>query len=227
MGARACHQGAHMGDPAISSPDWTNWKDPEFADKNCTSLLDSGPDANQDNDDYHFLILGVLASLGGSSLNTGGTMLMKRAQMKNAELPPEQQFKQWNGIMVSPTWISGLFSMVAAVGFDLLAITLASQTVIAPLSGCNIVLTMIVGPKVLDGEEVRPVHWAAACVILCGTALAALFGPQASTVYDFAFLERRLTSWGVVVDLSCWVMSFVRPSIPHTTSTHARTYVLR
>jgi multidrug transporter EmrE-like cation transporter len=174
--------------------------------QNCTSLLDPGSGTEEQNDAFLLLVLGLSATLAGSLLNTTGSLLMKLAQDKNGRRVEGGRSPQWNGMVCNITWLGGIAAMMVALPLEAVAITLASQSIVATTAGLGIILTLVVGPKLL-GETVSRADWVASTVILCGTMMCALFGAQSTATYDTHFLLDRWSSATMIVNSCVWVSS--------------------
>ncbi len=163
---------------------------------NCSDLLD----LDLGNEDGANLLAGVLVTFVSSFLNTASTLCMKLAQDREKRKPHEERAYKWNGIIFNWFWLLSFLVLLSSNGAEAVALMLASQSVIAPFAGLNIMLAMVIGPRLL-GEEVRKRDIGACAVILSGTLLCTLFGPQTSIDYDVDYLIARWSSVPMVSNL--------------------------
>ena len=157
---------------------------------NCTSLMSLDLD---DGDAGMNLVLGVFFTMVSSVVDTGAMMLMKLEQLKNKErrAAGTKADTEWNGIVLNKRWLFGLFLMIfVAAPSQGAAVTLASQSVVMPFAGLNIALSMVIGPRML-GERVSRADLTAVAVIILGTVLSTVAGPQTGVHYDAAYVMAR------------------------------------
>merc|ERR1711865_865725 len=129
----------------------------------CAGGADGGPDAKW--------IFGVCVCLLGSLFNTLGFVLQKWAHNWNMELPEDEKWQEFSGLLCHPLWWLGMvFIVVCGIPTDVVAFALLPQSVIAPLSGFTIVCTQVVSPCLL-GERVTWSDIGSAWTILLGCTL--------------------------------------------------------
>jgi len=125
------------------------------------------------------MALAVLASVG----STFGLILQKLAQVQNDALPLEKQYTKTGSLICSPTWILGLVLLVAVpFPLDLVAFSLAPQSLVVPLTGVTLILNQVVAPFLLN-EKVTCIDWAATGVITVGIVFTTAFGSHCSYEY--------------------------------------------
>lgn len=121
----------------------------------------------------------VLASVG----STFGLLLQKWAHVQQAALPDDQKYAESGAAIMSPAWIGGLLLLVAVpFPLDLIAFTLAPQSLVVPLIGVTLVLNQVFAPYVLK-EKVTRLDWIATGVIVSGIICATAFGNHCSYTY--------------------------------------------
>ena len=92
--------------------------------------------------------------------STFGNFLQKWAQNHQASLPDDEKAPVIFSLIISWRWMLGLLLMVVVpLPFDSAAFALAPQSLITPFGGLTLVLTLMLGPRLL-GEtierQVRP-----------------------------------------------------------------------
>ena len=81
-------------------------------------------------------LIGIGLTLLSSLAVALGSIFQKKAHMKNESLEVGHKFKEFGGLLLSPMWIFGLFLMFfMQLPLTLVALTLASQSLIIPLGG--------------------------------------------------------------------------------------------
>lgn len=142
-----------------------------------------GSDCGDDSTAFGLVLLGmglaVLASVG----STFGLILQKLAQLQNDALPPEEQYTKTGSLICSPTWIFGLVLLVAVpFPLDLVAFSLAPQSLVVPLTGVTLILNQVIAPFILK-EKVTCIDWMATAVITVGIVFTTAFGSHCSYEY--------------------------------------------
>jgi len=121
----------------------------------------------------------VLASVG----STFGLILQKMAHVKQEERSEEDKWPEVNGMMCSPYWVVGLVLLVAVpFPLDMVAFTLAPQSLVVPLTGVTLVLNQVVAPWLLN-EKLTRLDWIGTGIICCGIVCATAFGTHCSYTY--------------------------------------------
>jgi len=121
----------------------------------------------------------VLASVG----STFGLILQKMAHIKQEERSEEDKWPEVNGMMCSPYWVVGLVLLVAVpFPLDMVAFTLAPQSLVVPLTGVTLVLNQVVAPWLLN-EKLTRLDWIGTGIICCGIVCATAFGTHCSYTY--------------------------------------------
>jgi len=133
-----------------------------------------------------YVILGmglcVLASVG----STFGLLLQKWAHVQQEGLPDDKKWPESGAAILSPSWILGLVLLVAVpFPLDLVAFTLAPQSLVVPLTGVTLVLNQVFAPFMLD-EKVTRLDWIATGVIVTGIVCATAFGSHCSYTYTLS-----------------------------------------
>jgi drug/metabolite transporter (DMT)-like permease len=169
------------------------------------------------------LMIGVLCCIAASVGATGGNILQKKAQTYQASLPDDKKAPVLFSLIISWRWLLGLLLMVIVpLPFDAAAFALAPQSLITVLGGLTLVLTQMVGPRLL-GEQIDRQEYFYGGVILVGVAIACFSGPTHESVYR---LDDLLDKWGnpafialevlvVAAIAAAWVAIKVYPSHPH------------
>jgi len=139
-------------------------------------------------------------------------LLQKLAQVQNDELPPEEQYTKTGSLICSPTWILGLVLLVAVpFPLDLVAFSLAPQSLVVPLTGVTLILNQVIAPFILK-EKVTCIDWVATAVITVGIVFTTAFGSHCSYEYtvdqmiDFfdPLAFQIAESFFVVSMIFCW-----------------------
>jgi len=121
----------------------------------------------------------VIASVG----STIGLILQKLAHTKQEVLSDDEKWPEYNGIICAPYWVIGLVLLVAVpFPLDLVAFTLAPQSLVVPLTGVTLVLNQVLAPWMLN-EKLTRLDWIATGVICVGIVCATAFGSHCSYTY--------------------------------------------
>ena len=87
--------------------------------------------------------------------STFGNFLQKWAQNHQASLPDDEKAPVIFSLIISWRWLLGLLLMVVVpLPFDSAAFALAPQALITPFGGLTLVLTQMLGPRLL-GETIE------------------------------------------------------------------------
>lgn len=124
-------------------------------------------------------LIGVAMTIVASFLTTLGMLIQK----KSYTAPPERMLK---------VWLIGLALMAVAAVLELSAFGFASQSVIAPLSACNLVVNILLSPCVI-GDHASRADMIATAIVILGCVLAISFGDQ--TVVDHT-IDDMIGYWG-------------------------------
>jgi len=109
-------------------------------------------------------LVGVAMTISASFLTTLGILIQKKSYSE----PPEKMLK---------IWLGGFAMMAFAAFLELAAFGLASQSVLAPLSACNLVCNIILSPCVI-GDKASNGDMFATGIVILGCFLAIAFGDQ-------------------------------------------------
>ena len=146
----------------------------------------AAPVGSLSDDDKWFL--GVVFSIISSVGSTFGTILQKQAQEQQLALPPERRARVIFSLVMTPRWWFGLLLLVfLPMPFDAAALVYAPQSLVTPLGGVTLVLTQVLGPRML-GERVLHIEYATGLVIVLGIVLTTWFGPKDDPEYGFIYM---------------------------------------
>jgi len=137
----------------------------------------------EDSTGVHLVMIGMALAVLASVGSTFGLILQKLAQVQNDALPPDKQYTKTGAIICSPTWMLG-FVLLIAVPFplDLVAFSLAPQSLVVPLTGVTLILNQVIAPFMLK-EKVSMLDWIATGVIAVGIIFTTAFGSHCSYEY--------------------------------------------
>ena len=127
--------------------------------------------------------LGVAASLFSSAGSATGLVVQKFAHNAQEKLPDGEKWPEMNGLIISPLWMFGFFVLVIVpLPFDLVALSMAPQSIVTALTGATIVMVQVIAPWMLS-ERVTRVDWLATLIIVFGCVLTTAFGSHCSEEY--------------------------------------------
>lgn len=128
-------------------------------------------------------ILGILSSTGASFSTASGLVIQKIAHMRTQALPVDKRPPMVFGFIISPLWILGFVLLVICpLPFNLLAVTWAAASLVAPLASVTLVLNQCLAPCTLN-EKLTRTDVAATAVIVSGVVLATAFGTHCESSY--------------------------------------------
>ena len=140
-------------------------------------------------------VYGVISSIGASCATAGGLIIQKMAQVNYQALSVEERPYSVGGFIFAPLWVIGfLLICLVPLPFNLLAVTFAAASLVAPLASVTLVLNQVFAPVVL-GETLSRTDIAGTVVIVCGVVLATIFGSHCESSYtadDLLELYTRL-----------------------------------
>eukprot|EP00658_Telonema_sp_P-2_P032823 TRINITY_DN24212_c0_g1_i1.p1 TRINITY_DN24212_c0_g1~~TRINITY_DN24212_c0_g1_i1.p1 ORF type:complete len:444 (-),score=92.50 TRINITY_DN24212_c0_g1_i1:63-1394(-) len=156
-----------------------------------------------------FVVLGMGCAVVGSVGSTLGLILQKLAQLQNHDAPQEEKYSTSGAIVWSPTWLLGL-AMLILIPFplDLIAFSLAPQSLVVPLTGVTLVLNQVIAPKVLK-ERIRLLDWVATGVIVVGIVLSTAFGSHCSRSYTLDQIKHLFEQTPFLVAEGVFVLTMV------------------
>lgn len=141
----------------------------------------SGEECTGDTDWKVFV--GIGASLLSSAGSAGGLVMQKFAHTAQENLPEDSKWPECNGYICSPMWLGGFVMLVLIpLPFDLVALSMAPQSIVTALTGATIVMVQVLAPYTL-GEVVTRVDWVATITIVVGCFLTTAFGTHCSEDY--------------------------------------------
>jgi len=144
----------------------------------------------------------VVASVG----STVGLILQKLAHTKQESLSDDAKWPEFNGVICAPYWVIGLVLLVAVpFPLDLVAFTLAPQSLVVPLTGVTLVLNQVLAPWMLN-EKLTRLDWIATGVICVGIVCATAFGSHCSYRYT---LQQMVDLFEETVFIVCEVIWLV------------------
>merc|ERR1740130_38177 len=104
-------------------------------------------------------LVGVGASLFSSAGSAGGLVMQKFAHNAQQDLEDGHKWPELGGLICSPFWLFGFFVLVIVpLPFDLVALSMAPQSIVAALTGVTIVMVQVLAPYAL-GEKVTRLDW--------------------------------------------------------------------
>jgi hypothetical protein len=128
-------------------------------------------------------IAGIAASVGASCSTAVGLIVQKSAQLKNQALPTDKRPPEFFGFIMAPLWIMGFLLLVLVpLPFNLMAVTWAAASLIAPLAAVTLVINQVLAPFTLD-ESLSRVDVVATVIIVAGVVLATAFGTHCESSY--------------------------------------------
>jgi len=158
-----------------------NLQDISPSARNCSTIC-------ADREPSTMWVAGVIASVAGSASTAGGLILQKIAQTRNQALPEDERPFSKGGFILAPLWIMGFtFITIVPLPFNLMAVTWAAASLVAPLTSVTLVLNQILAPFTL-GEKVTRVDMLGTAVIVSGVVLATSFGTHCESSYTAADL---------------------------------------
>lgn len=119
--------------------------------------------------------LGVAACLLASCATSLGFILMKLAYTMDEKRPEPMRARRIFGMLCCARWWSGFSLVVLGQPLNLAAFSLASQSVIIPLTGVTIIMNQVFAPILLH-ERLTRVDVLATGIIVVGAALCTAFG---------------------------------------------------
>jgi hypothetical protein len=143
--------------------------------RNCTSIC-----AKYESNQWMY---GVGFSVGASFATAGGLIIQKMAQIKFQEMPEEERPYSVGGFIIAPLWMLGfLLICLVPLPFNLMAVTFAAASLVAPLAAVTLVLNQILAPIAL-GETLTRVDVLGTAVIVGGVVLSTIFGNHCESAY--------------------------------------------
>lgn len=186
-------------------------------------LLGTEDCSAEDSEEWKYL-LAITASIFSSAGSAGGMVMQKFAHTANQNAEEKYKWPESDGIIMSPQWWFGAVILILVpMPFDLVALSLAPQSIIAPLAGVTIVMVQVIAPWVL-GEFVYCSDWVATSLILVGCVLSTAFGSHCSVDYDIDGMMALFSSevlwyaevwWGFSIAVTYFLMfSFIPGRYP-------------
>ena len=144
-------------------------------------------------------LIGVIISVIGSIFSNFGQNVQKYSQMKNEELPPEQQkdsyLKQWR-------WWVGLGLVILGSLGDFTSLSFAPQSVVMPVGSVTLVANLFFASMWL-GETLTRKDLVGTFMIIGGATLVALsyglLGNPTETTYTLDQLLSLYMRWTIVI----------------------------
>lgn len=135
----------------------------------------------------HYFWFGIALELLAGMMGTTGKQLVSLSARQPAG--PEAKRLKYAGLFI--TTLLGPLADASAYGF-------ASQSVVAPLNGLDVVWNVLSAPITL-GEKLLLPHLVGAGLVFLGAMLTAVFGPHHSTSLSPAALHQRFFSWSFTI----------------------------
>jgi hypothetical protein len=154
-------------------------------------------------------ILGILSSTGASFSTAAGLVIQKIAHMRTQALPVDKRPPMFFGFIVSPLWVLGFVLLVICpLPFNLLAVTWAAASLVAPLASVTLVLNQCLAPCTLN-EKLTRTDIAATAVIVAGVVLATAFGTHCESSYKPDDLLLLYTRVPFLIMAACIVLAIL------------------
>ena len=166
--------------------------------RNCTSIC-----AKHESNMWMF---GVMSSCGASFATAAGLIIQKKSQIRNQELAAEDRPFQVGGFILAPLWVAGfLLIVLVPLPFNLMAVTWAAASLVAPLASVTLVLNQILAPALL-GETLGRTDIIGTVVIVSGVIMATIFGSHCESSYTAEDLLELYTRTPIlIVGSACFV----------------------
>ena len=167
--------------------------------RNCTSIC-----AKHESNMWMF---GVMSSCGASFATAAGLIIQKKAQIKNQALAEEDRPFSVGGFILAPLWMVGfLLICLVPLPFNLMAVTWAAASLVAPLASVTLVLNQILAPAML-GETLGRADIIGTVVIVSGVVMATIFGSHCESSYTADdLLELYTRTPFLIIAAFCFVM---------------------
>jgi hypothetical protein len=120
-------------------------------------------------------VFGVLLALIASAVSSLGVNFQKLSFSRNAALPREKQRKY----LQQPMWMLGMGLVVFGSLFDFAALSLAAQSIVAPIASVNLVANVFFAHYCLH-ETLNWRELVGTLLIVAGSVLAVAFGDHSS-----------------------------------------------
>ena len=129
-------------------------------------------------------LAGVAASVGASISTATGLIVQKAAQTRHQALPEDMRPPMLFGFIMAPLWVMGFLLLVLVpLPFNLMAVTWAAASLVAPLASVTLVINQILAPCTL-GETLTRTDVLATAVIVVGVVMATVFGSHCESSYE-------------------------------------------
>ena len=167
--------------------------------RNCTSIC-----AKHESNMWMF---GVMSSCGASFATAAGLIIQKKAQMKNQALAASDRPFSVGGFILAPLWMAGfLLICLVPLPFNLMAVTWAAASLVAPLASVTLVLNQILAPAML-GETLGRLDIVGTVVIVSGVVMATIFGSHCESSYTAEdLLELYTRTPFLIVAAACFAL---------------------
>ena len=124
-------------------------------------------------------LIGALMAATGSVLSNLGVNCQKYSFMRNAKLPKAEQRKH----IRQKGWLLGMALVVLGAVGDFVALSLAAQSIVAPIGSITLVANVFFAHYWLQ-ETVGWVELVGTTMIVGGSVLAVTFGDHSDVAYD-------------------------------------------
>lgn len=129
-------------------------------------------------------LVGIGCGTISSVASASGLILQKFAHHRNERLPEGSKARQCSGWMCSGWWWFGFVLLVVLpLPFNMVAVTLAGMSIMAPFSGLPLVFNQLIAPCLLP-EKLTKSDVVATGVIVLGVLICAVFGSHCDTSYS-------------------------------------------
>jgi hypothetical protein len=133
-------------------------------------------------------LIGMACGTVSSAASATGLVLQKWAHHMDSNFPEARRARRCSGWLCSCWWWLGfLLLVVVPLPFNLVAVTLAGMSIMAPFSALPLVFNQLIAPCLLPEKLSRSDIYATA-VIVGGVAVTAAFGSHCDTSYSSADL---------------------------------------
>mmetsp|Transcript_22436 Transcript_22436/g.63005 ORF Transcript_22436/g.63005 Transcript_22436/m.63005 type:complete len:363 (-) Transcript_22436:248-1336(-) len=136
------------------------------------------------------LFLEVLSTMCG----TAGKLLIRMSELMKVTKPVASQTMFYIGLVINT---------VAGPALDMAAYSFATQSLIAPFGGLDVVWNAALAPFLLR-EQLTTLRLAACVLIFCSTLLSGMFGTHTDEEYTLASVEEKMVDERVV----CYFFGF-------------------
>ena len=129
-------------------------------------------------------IYGCVSSILGSIFSNMGVNVQKYSQKCNAAMAVENQLHHCQ----QPLWFAGLLLVIVGAIADLVALSLAAQSIIAPIGSVTLVANVIFASFFLE-ETLTWLDLIGTGLVIAGAVISVIFGDHGDQVYNIRDIE--------------------------------------